>query len=55
MKQYRWQLKCPRCGRDSETVTVTREQPVVNCGDCLMDDIEVVEFKVMSLAEEEVT
>jgi transcription elongation factor Elf1 len=53
MKQYRWQLTCPRCGRASETVTANMDMvPVVNCGDCLMDDVEVVEFKVVGVKEE---
>jgi transcription elongation factor Elf1 len=53
MKQYRWKLECPRCGKDSETVTVNIDVvPVVKCGDCLMDDVEVVEFKIVSVKEE---
>jgi transcription elongation factor Elf1 len=51
-QRFRWKLECPRCGRDSETVTDTRTPPVVNCGDCLMDDVEVVEFKVVGVTEE---
>lgn len=51
-KQYRWQLICPRCGKGSETVTDSREKPVVNCGDCLMDDVEIAEFKIVSVTEE---
>jgi transcription elongation factor Elf1 len=54
-KQYRWKLECPRCGKASETVTDTFEPlPVVNCGDCLMDDVEVVKFKTVSVTEETV-
>jgi transcription elongation factor Elf1 len=51
-KRYRWTLKCPRCGRDSETVTDATTAPHVNCGDCLMDEVEIVEFDVVSVKEE---
>jgi transcription elongation factor Elf1 len=51
-KQYRWKLECPRCGKVSETVTDIFAPPVVNCGDCLMDEIEVVVFRTVSVTEE---
>ena len=45
---YTFELECPRCGRASMTVGTKRiPPPVVNCGDCLMNDVEVVEFKVI--------
>jgi hypothetical protein len=48
---YRFWLVCPRCGKESETVSDDRHTPppVVNCGDCLMDDVEVVEMKVVQV------
>ena len=53
MPQYLWKLECPRCGRESETMTVNADtDPVVNCGDCLMDDTEVVKFRVISVSED---
>jgi hypothetical protein len=45
---YTFELECPRCGKAS--LTVGNKQfppPVVNCGDCLMNDVEIVEFKVI--------
>jgi len=47
---YTFDLVCPRCGKTSQTVTEHREPPpVVNCGDCLMNHVEVVEFKIVSV------
>ena len=45
---YTFDLVCPRCGKESQTVTEKKAPPpVVNCGDCLMNDVEVVEFKIV--------
>lgn len=52
-RQYRFRLKCPRCGKLSVFVSETSRQPMVNCGDCLMNDVEVVEFKVCTVTVEE--
>jgi YD repeat-containing protein len=47
---YRFDLLCPRCGKRSETTTVNREPPPhVKCGDCLMNDVEVVEFNIVGV------
>jgi uncharacterized Zn finger protein len=47
---YRFNLRCPRCGKASEHVAENREpSPVLNCGDCLMDATEVVEFVIVSV------
>ena len=52
--RYRFHLVCPGCGRDGETVAEHRiPPPRVNCGDCLMERVEVVELKVVSVEEEE--
>ena len=51
--RYRFHLVCPGCGRDGETVADHRMPPRVNCGDCLMERVEVVELKVVSVEEEE--
>ncbi len=49
---YRFDLVCPGCGKQSETTADHRiPQPRVNCGDCLMDRVEVVEFKVVKVTE----
>jgi ribosomal protein S27AE len=47
---YKFDLVCPRCGRESEINAEHRVPPPrVNCGDCLMDDVEIVEFKVVNV------
>ena len=43
-------LCCPRCGKHSFTKSDTK--PVVNCGDCLWNDVEIV---TMVATESEVT
>jgi uncharacterized Zn finger protein len=54
LPSYRFSLRCPRCSKRSD-VTVARakgetlELPVVNCGDCLMDATEVVQFTIVSV------
>lgn len=50
--RFHFNLVCPRCGKVSETTAEFRApSPHVNCGDCLMDDVEVVEFKVVRVTE----
>lgn len=47
MTQYRFHLWCPRCGKISDTVAnKIVPPPHVNCGDCLMEHVEIVEMKV---------
>ena len=41
-KMTRFSLICPRCKRWSEVESAT--VPHVNCGDCLMNDVEIVEL-----------
>lgn len=50
--RYRFHVICPGCGKDSEIVSSERANPRVSCGDCLMDKVEVVEMKVVSVVEE---
>jgi hypothetical protein len=46
-RSYHFDLTCPRCGKISETVSDHRVPPPrVNCGDCLINDREIVEMKV---------
>ena len=47
-RHYVFDLECPRCGKASRT-SGTKENPPprVNCGDCLMDETEIVEFKIV--------
>lgn len=48
---YTFDLVCPRCGKQSQTTTDNKVPPPrVNCGDCLMRDVEVVEFKIVRVA-----
>lgn len=52
MSLFRFSLICPRCDKQSETTaTASVPAPRVNCGDCLMDRCEVVEFKVVAVQE----
>lgn len=45
MKLYRYNTTCPRCGQKGETASVSPD-PVMNCGACLFDDIEVVRLRL---------
>lgn len=50
--KYHFDLVCPRCGKSSEHVSTQRmPSPHVNCGDCLMSDVEmkVVNVKVVNV------
>jgi len=49
---YHFELICPRCNKTSSTRTTWRiPPPHVNCGDCLMNDVEIVEMKVVAVHE----
>lgn len=42
---YRARLSCPRCGKVEETTIGSLfDRPHINCGDCLMRRVEVVEM-----------
>ena len=46
-RSYHFDLVCPKCGKESDTVSDHRVPPPrVNCGDCLVNDLDVVEMKV---------
>ena len=48
MRDYTFDLECPRCGNVSTMVLADREPPPrVNCGDCLYKDVEVVELTIV--------
>jgi hypothetical protein len=52
MTIFRFVLACPRCNKLSETVADKRiPPPHVMCGDCLINDIKIVEMKVVSWEE----
>jgi len=54
MMRFRFDLVCPSCGKQSETVSDQRmPSPHVNCGDCLMEACDVVEMKVVRVKQEE--
>lgn len=39
----RYDLECPRCGKQSFTIAEkTDKKPRFHCGDCLMNDVEIV-------------
>jgi hypothetical protein len=44
--KYWFALRCPVCGKDSETVGGA-VPPIVNCGDCLMERVEIVAMEVI--------
>jgi hypothetical protein len=44
-------LHCPRCGKRSETRS--EAMPRVSCGDCLMNDVEVVAMVAVERLEDE--
>jgi len=49
-RTYRFDLVCPRCGKLSETVGDRKAPPPrLNCGDCLINDVEIVELKVVAV------
>lgn len=47
---YKFHLVCPRCNKYSETIgdKYTRN-PGLNCGDCLFNDVEFVEMRVIAI------
>lgn len=52
MARFKFNLICPRCQKVSETFGDDRwRNPRVSCGDCLMDAVEIVEMKVVSVEE----
>lgn len=45
---YRFHLVCPQCGKQSETTAERKiPPPRLSCGDCLIERVEVVEFKIV--------
>jgi transposase-like protein len=47
--KYRFYLECPRCSHEAEFVTDNYwQKPRFQCGDCLMDRVEIVEMKVVT-------
>lgn len=49
---YRFQVECPKCRKVSEVGAEKLEPlPVVNCGDCLFDLVEIVQMKVVKVEE----
>jgi hypothetical protein len=49
--RYRIALNCPSCGKTSEMVKDWGDgtPPAVNCGDCLMNKVEIVEMTVTGI------
>jgi ribosomal protein S27AE len=53
-RRYRFDLVCPQCGKESEMVAGLEEPaPRVNCGDCLMERVEMVELRIVRVTVEE--
>jgi hypothetical protein len=54
MSLYRFDLHCPRCGKASEHLSRhggAHFMPRVSCGDCLMNDVEMVTFTVVGVTK----
>ena len=53
-RTYRFDLVCPRCNKSSQAAQVDQKTPPprVSCGDCLMNDVEIVELKIVSVTVE---
>ncbi len=48
MSNYIFDLKCPRCNGTSMITLPNREPPpIVNCGECLWKDADVVELTIV--------
>jgi transcription elongation factor Elf1 len=47
---YRYEFKCPRCDKVSEA-EADKPIRVINCGDCLMHDVEVVAMICTKVSE----
>ena len=49
MSLFRFELVCPRCNKSAQHVSQhdgKHFKPHISCGDCLMNDVEIVEFAV---------
>lgn len=46
---HRFKTKCPRCKREGEVFC--GPNPVVNCGECLWTDVEIVQLDVEPIVE----
>lgn len=52
MARYRFELLCPHCAKTAEHVSDhdgTHFTPRISCGDCLMNDVEIVELVIVSV------
>jgi hypothetical protein len=53
MTKHYFKTECPRCGKTDEICCEGHaEPPELKCGDCLMNDVEVVTLTVTPLHEE---
>ncbi len=48
---YKFDLVCPGCNGHTQVIRDSRRKPQLNCSDCLMDRVEVVELKVVKVEE----
>jgi hypothetical protein len=49
---FRFKTECPRCGNISE-IGSDELSPIVSCGNCLMNDVEIVHLKLTRLPNKE--
>jgi hypothetical protein len=53
MIKHYFRTKCPRCGKIDETCCEGHaDPPVLKCGECLFNDVEIVALKVTPLRPE---
>ena len=50
-RYYRVKAECPRCNKSEELIS-TNAIVRVSCGDCLMNDVEVVNMILTPVCEE---
>lgn len=53
MTLYTFHLVCPVCGVTSEQVRDRATNPRLNCGNCLIENVEIVEMKVIGVSAEQ--
>lgn len=52
MALFVFTVVCPDCNKDSQVSADKKvPEPKVNCGDCLMDRVEIVQMKVVKVEE----
>lgn len=48
MMNYKFYLVCPKCGADNEYISDYSDPPRMQCADCLLDRVEIVQMSVVA-------